>query len=48
MECEHFKMFFPDANGVVYFQDFVPSVIDRHIKSSRHLPVCILLRETGL
>lgn len=36
-----------DANGVVYFQDFVPSVIDRHIKSSRHLPVCILLRETA-
>nr|XP_022319343.1 uncharacterized protein LOC111122080 [Crassostrea virginica] len=36
-----------DANGVVYFQDFVPSVIDRHIKSSRHLPVCILFRRNA-
>ncbi|XP_062566447.1 uncharacterized protein LOC134228769 [Saccostrea cucullata] len=35
------------GNGLVYFQDFVPSAMERHIKSSRHLPICILFRNTA-
>ncbi|XP_048760090.2 uncharacterized protein LOC125669548 [Ostrea edulis] len=36
-----------DGNGSVFFRDFVPSVMERHIKSARHLPLCILFRKSA-
>ncbi|XP_076093049.1 uncharacterized protein LOC143064244 isoform X1 [Mytilus galloprovincialis] len=29
------------------FKDFLPNVLDRHIKVSRHLPVCVIYRKPG-